>query len=293
MGQSIQLTATATVADGTRLDVTSQVAWQSSEVTVAVVSSVGLLTVTGSGETDVTATLQNIRGTAHVVVTKAAPLPPVRYDVSGVVHESPPTEGVALSGATVGIHFVGCPTCPHDNESTTTDTDGRFTLPGIETAGFTLVVAKPGYETTFFNVAQLPRDGRPDIAMLPPPGDISFDLTGNDVCVEHPRDPFFSGPSLCENKPCEAKARTVAVFDAHRSGTMNWSFSPFQYPFSRYTFGLVYSISSSGKAVEPPYSFGPSGGWVATPGTRYYAVIGGQIEMCNFPYVLFGFRHPR
>jgi hypothetical protein len=296
VGQTAQLGASAALSDGTRKDVTSQASWQSSNVAVATVSRTGLVTVKGPGDTDVTATFQSVQGTAHVAVAKQISQP-VRFDISGVVHESAPTQGVALSGATVGIHFVGCPTCPHDNEATTTDDTGHFTLRGIETAGFSLVVSKPGYDTTQFGVVQLPRDSHPDIAMRP--ADISSDITGTDVCTEHPIDPFFSGLCrredhiCCENQLCELKARTMAVFDVHRDGTANSAFSPFVFPFQGYDFGLVYYISSSGQAVVPPSEFGPLGGWTVTAGTRYYFVIGGYTERCHFSYRLFNFRHPQ
>lgn len=149
LGQSVQLTASVTLADGTRSDGTAQAAWQSSEEAVATVSRAGLLTIATAGDADVTATLQGVHGRVHVSVPVSRPGPqPTGFDISGVVHESPPTEDVPVSGATVGIHFVGCSTCPHDNEATTTDVNGRFTFRGIETAGFALVVSKPGYETT-------------------------------------------------------------------------------------------------------------------------------------------------
>jgi Bacterial Ig-like domain (group 2) len=166
VGQSVQLTASATLPDGTHLNATGQVTWQSSATAVVTVSGAGLLTVTAPGEADVSATLQGVRGIVHLVVAKPAPLVPT-YDITGVVHESAPTENVLLSGATVGIHFAGCPTCPHEGQETTTDDQGRFTLPGIETAGFTLWARKPGYEATPFNVAQLPRDQHPDVSVSP------------------------------------------------------------------------------------------------------------------------------
>ena len=93
--------------------------------------------------------------------------------------------------------------------------------------------------------------------------------------------------------PCYMKARTILAFDVHRSGMVNFAFSPFLYPFARYDFGRFYSISASGEAVEPPITFGPLGGWVVTGGTRYYMVIGGTVERCNFVYRLFNFRRPR
>jgi Big-like domain-containing protein len=106
VGETAQLTASATLPDGTRLNATGQVTWQSSAISVVTVSATGLLTVVASGEADVTATLQTVRGVVHVVVAKPSPLVPT-YDITGVVHESAPTEDVVLAGATVGIHFAG------------------------------------------------------------------------------------------------------------------------------------------------------------------------------------------
>jgi len=166
VGQSVQLTASATLPDGTRLNATGQVTWQSSATAVASVSSAGLLTILAPGEADVTATLQSVHGTVHVVVSKPPPTP-VTYDITGVVHESAPTENVMLAGATVGIHLAGCPTCTHEGQETTTDVTGHFTLPGIDTPGFSLVVSKPGYDTTDYYIAQLPRDQHPDIGVAP------------------------------------------------------------------------------------------------------------------------------
>ena len=68
IGQSVQLTASATLPDGTRLNATSQATWQSSAATVVTVSGAGLLTVLASGEADVSATLQGVRGTVHLNV---------------------------------------------------------------------------------------------------------------------------------------------------------------------------------------------------------------------------------
>lgn len=55
IGQSAQLTARATLADGTSKVVTDGVAWQSSNAAVAAVSTTGLLTVAGSGDADINA----------------------------------------------------------------------------------------------------------------------------------------------------------------------------------------------------------------------------------------------
>src|SRR5437879_4640503 len=68
VGQAVQLQASVTLPDGSRLDATSEVAWQSSDASVARVSTAGLLTVAGAGEAEITVTLQNVRGTTHVSV---------------------------------------------------------------------------------------------------------------------------------------------------------------------------------------------------------------------------------
>ena len=195
IGQSVQLRASVALPDGTQLDATSKVIWQSSDPNVATVSSTGLLAAGGPGDTEVTATFEQLRGTAHVMVS--TPLPtPVRNDISGVVHETEPTEGVPVAGATVGIHFVGCPACPHDNQTTTTDSSGGFTLPGIDTAGFTLVVTKPGYETTSYGIVMLPRDQHPRIALprLPAPSarlNVTIDSNGSTVALSDVSDVLF------------------------------------------------------------------------------------------------------
>jgi hypothetical protein len=235
---------------------------------------------TPSLEAVTSVTFNGLPGSSTVEPPSSPVTSPVAFDISGVVHESAPTEHVALSGVSVAIHFVGCPTCPPDHEATTTDASGRFTLPGIERAGFSLIVSKPGYETTTFAVTHLPHDSRPDIAMLPPPGQISYDITGHDVCTDFPRDPFFS---KLHNSNFPA-GRTIAVVDAHRDGVIGGGpIAP--WPFSDGSYTLVYSISPNGQAVLATSSR-------VTGGTRYYYVGGGEVELCRSPYRI-PFTRPR
>jgi len=70
-GQASQLTATATLSDGTTQNVTSSATWQSSNVAVATVSSTGLVTAGAAGTTTITATLQSRSGTLAVTVSVA------------------------------------------------------------------------------------------------------------------------------------------------------------------------------------------------------------------------------
>jgi hypothetical protein len=132
---------------------------------------------------------------ASTTTPTPAPAPVlITFDISGVVHESAPTEDVVLSGATVGIHFVGCPTCPHDNQSTTTDDAGHFTLTGLETAGFMLVVSKPGYDTVSYGIVELPRDQHPTIGVQPNGRVLSIAVSGRNDCVDLPSVSFNSDP---------------------------------------------------------------------------------------------------
>jgi hypothetical protein len=66
LGQASQLTATITLTNGTKQDVTSQATWSSSNPPAATISSSGLLTVASLGIATITATYQGISGTLSV-----------------------------------------------------------------------------------------------------------------------------------------------------------------------------------------------------------------------------------
>ena len=68
-GATEQLTATAVYSDGSTQSVTSQVAWQSSDATVASVAASGMLTALKTGNVTVSATWNSVSGTAGVSVT--------------------------------------------------------------------------------------------------------------------------------------------------------------------------------------------------------------------------------
>jgi trimeric autotransporter adhesin len=72
VGETLQLTATATYSDNSTKDVTASATWQSSDLTVATVSSTGLLTAVKAGSTTVTATRGTISGFKSITVTAAA-----------------------------------------------------------------------------------------------------------------------------------------------------------------------------------------------------------------------------
>lgn len=67
-GDTSQLKALATMSDGAVEDRTTAVLWSSSNITVASVSSSGMITAIGDGATSVTATLNTTAATKVVLV---------------------------------------------------------------------------------------------------------------------------------------------------------------------------------------------------------------------------------
>jgi uncharacterized protein YjdB len=68
VGSTAQLTATATMSNGTTQDVTSSATWQSGDATIATVSSGGVVTGVAAGSTTVTATYQSVTGSDSIAV---------------------------------------------------------------------------------------------------------------------------------------------------------------------------------------------------------------------------------
>jgi hypothetical protein len=86
VGQTSQLTAKATLSNGTTQDVTAQATWSSSNTATATVTSGGLLKVVALGGATITATYQGANGTFSVnvnaCVTISGPVPAVQVAVT-------------------------------------------------------------------------------------------------------------------------------------------------------------------------------------------------------------------
>lgn len=72
-GDTAQFTATAALSNGTTQTASTQATWQSSNTTVATVSSSGLVTAMAAGEADIRATYQSVTGSMHLTVSGPAP----------------------------------------------------------------------------------------------------------------------------------------------------------------------------------------------------------------------------
>ena len=72
-GSSHQLTATATLSDGSTADITSSVVWASSAPTIASVSSSGVVAAVATGTAQITATIGSVVGTFDITVVAQTP----------------------------------------------------------------------------------------------------------------------------------------------------------------------------------------------------------------------------
>ena len=182
VGATRQLAATVRMSDGTRKDATAKVVWKSSDPGVVIVSPTAQVTVMAPGEADITASYQDVTGSAHLVVTRpSTPLPPtLTYAISGIVHESEPTQGVNLADTRIEVVNGG----PLNGQVFTTDAAGRFTLPAVAAPGFALKFKKHGYDDYHADIVQLPRDEHLDIGVKPLRADILRTVQGRLSCVD-------------------------------------------------------------------------------------------------------------
>src|SRR4051812_24864217 len=80
----VQMTAMATLTDGTTRDVTSSATWTTSNAAIAAVSTSGRVTILGNGEVDVRASYQNVSGSTRLAATQ-------KFALGGVVAEGAPS----------------------------------------------------------------------------------------------------------------------------------------------------------------------------------------------------------
>lgn len=194
VGDSVQLTAAVTLADGSRK--LSDAVWMSSNDNVATVSPSGLLTVIGRGGADITTTAYEHLASVHVRVP---------YIVAGVIHETVPTEDSPVAGARVEVKGSS-----DDGIAATTDSGGRFSLE-VENAGITLAVSKEGYDSGSLAIV-LPRDEHPSIGLMPDDGRVSRKFEGG-ICA----DANFWLPDLTY-RPCIGPITGRHITRFHRAG---------------------------------------------------------------------------
>ncbi len=141
IGETAQLTASVVLADGLTKNATTSVEWQSSDADVATVSAGGVVRAIGLGIADITASVQEHRAAARVAVR------PVQFLVSGVVHETPPTESQSIPNATIAA-------TDSQGESASVQTDGAGHFDVLLSEGPAKVaVSASGFEPVEFTTA--------------------------------------------------------------------------------------------------------------------------------------------
>lgn len=138
IGETTQLTATATLSDNTTKDVTSAATWQWGDARVVTVSPSGLLTVVGFGATWISANYQSRGAGATVTATLSG-----TFVIAGRVRE-PAAGGIA------DVRVVDT----MSGRSATTDSDGEFSLAELPRLQAHLKVEKEGYEPAELDATQ-------------------------------------------------------------------------------------------------------------------------------------------
>jgi hypothetical protein len=119
IGQTVQLSAIATVSGGTSQNVTATATWKSSDASVATVSSGGLVTALTSGIATITATYQGTTATATVPTSIG---PSTDSVITATIN------GAAFSAAIVSVIRSANPSVPSGQLLGISGTSG-FTVP--------------------------------------------------------------------------------------------------------------------------------------------------------------------
>ncbi len=135
VGETSQMSATAHYSNSTQQSCSASATWQSSNTSVASVSSGGMITALAAGETDIRATFQSTTGSTKVTVAAAT------FALTGTVREDP--GGAAIADAKVEI-LGGA----NAGKSATTDTAGSYRITGVAPGTFTVRASKAGFESS-------------------------------------------------------------------------------------------------------------------------------------------------
>ena len=157
VGSTSQLTATATLSDGSAPVVTSLATWQSSNPAVLTVSTAGIATAVAAGDADVTATYAGVSGKARLTVS------PRRYSLTGTITDD--GTGRAIVAARVEV-LTGV----NAGSAVSTDASGGYAFDALAADTFRIRASADDYQWGEQGVT-VPANPRADFALrkLPPP----------------------------------------------------------------------------------------------------------------------------
>jgi hypothetical protein len=152
----VQMTAMATLTDGTTRDVTSSATWTTSNAAIAVVSTSGRVTILSNGEVDVRASYQNVSGSTRLAATQ-------KFALSGVVTEGAPSVR-PLANVRVAI-IAG----PDNGAVLLTDATGAFRFDAVTSGVISMEATRDGYLLWRVTNLTMDRDRQIDLELFPVP----------------------------------------------------------------------------------------------------------------------------
>ena len=185
VGLTAQLTAMATLSDGTTQSVTSQAAWQSSNPAIATVTNAGLVTGAAPGDVDIIATYQSIAGRTRLTITRAT------FSITGNVTDATST------GVLPNINMQ-ITTGPSTGTSAKTDATGAYSLTGVLAGDATVTASAVGYDTQAKTVTVIGNTRLDFVLVRVSPCAFSLSVTSQNVPASGGSFSFIANsPSAC------------------------------------------------------------------------------------------------
>jgi len=151
IGKTQQMTATGTYDNGSTDNITDSASWATSDVSIATVSSMGLVTGVSQGSATISATLDGITGSTTVTITVAnlasISITPTSKSISSGETQQYTAIGILQNGNTVDL--TDSVTWTSSNTATATiDSSGLATAKTVSSAATTNITAKSGSITS-------------------------------------------------------------------------------------------------------------------------------------------------
>jgi hypothetical protein len=151
VGKTQQMTATGTYDNSSTETITDTAGWASSDVTIATVSSTGLVTGVASGSVTISATSGGVSGSTTVNVTVAnlasISITPASQSISSGATQQYTAIGILQNGTTVDL--TSSVTWSSSNTAVATiDSAGLATAQSVSSTGTTDITAKSGSITS-------------------------------------------------------------------------------------------------------------------------------------------------
>src|SRR4051812_44449105 len=161
-GNTMQMVATARMSDGSSQNVTSAASWESSNPSIATISSSGMLSVLANGQVDARAMYQGVLGSVTLTLTRA-PDPAARYTLSGIAREVSPAPRI------LGDVRITITEGPDAGITATSDAGGQFRFASVAGSRLSLEASRAGYQTWRMTNLTIDANKQIEVVMYPNP----------------------------------------------------------------------------------------------------------------------------